>query len=283
VATFGRARRAQGGGNAFARPFAALFALSLALLLLRDTVIVRSAAARATDVLVPVERVLGQVGTSAARFWQAIAEIERLRSDNDALRAQNDRLTLENVQLREQAFAAQQAAQLAVVAKTLPYKTVSAPVIARDPSGVLHTIMLGVGAQDGVLVDDIVVSQQGAVGRVSEVGAGYSKVLLVTDSGSAVSALVQGSRAAGIVRGQFGDTLVMDWILQTEDVKTGDVVITAGLALGNEVRSLFPQGLVLGRVVEVAKGENGTFQRAILVPAVDLRHLENVLVVRTQQ
>src|SRR2546428_9320858 len=281
MATFGRARRAQSGSNAFARPFLALFALSLALLLLRDTAVIRNVATHATEVLVPVERVLGQVGTSAGRFWQAIAEIERLRSDNDALRAQNDRLTLENVQLREQAFAAQQAAQLAVVAKTLPYKTVSAPVIARDPSGVLHTIMLGVGAQDGVLVDDIVVSQQGAVGRVSEVGAGYSKVLLVTDSGSAVSALVQGSRAAGIVRGQFGDTLVMDWILQTEDVKTGDVVITAGLAIGNDLRSLYPKGLILGRVVEVTKGENGTFQRAILTPAVDLRHLENVLVVRT--
>src|SRR3989454_3804457 len=283
MATFGRARRAQGGSNAFARPLAALFALSLALLLLRDTVIVRNAAARATDVLVPVERVLGQVGTSAARFWQAIAEIERLRSDNDALRAQNDLLTLGNVKLREQAFAAQQAAQLAAVAETLPYKTVSAPVIARDPSGVLHTILLGAGTADGVLVEDIVVSQQGAVGRVSEVGATYSKVLLVTDSGSAVSALVQGSRAAGIVRGQFGDTLVMDWILQTEDVKIGDVVITSGFAIGNELRSFFPRGLLLGRVVEVAKGENGTFQRAILVPAVDLRHLENVLVVRTQQ
>src|SRR2546426_3758066 len=283
MATFGRARRAQGGSNAFARPLAALFALSLALLLLRDTVIVRNAAARATDVLVPVERVLGQVGTSAARFWQAIAEIERLRSDNDALRAQNDLLTLGNVKLREQAFAAQQAAQLAAVADTLPYKTVSAPVIARDPSGVLHTILLGAGTADGVLVDDIVVSQQGAVGRVSEVGATYGKVLLVTDSGSAVSALVQGSRAAGIVRGQFGDTLVMDWILQTEDVKIGDVVITSGFAIGNELRSFFPRGLLLGRVVEVAKGENGTFQRAILVPAVDLRHLENVLVVRTQQ
>ena len=94
---------------------------------------------------------------------------------------------------------------------------------------------------------------------------------------------VQGSRAAGIVRGQFGDTLVMDWILQTEDVKIGDVVITSGFAIGNELRSFFPRGLLLGRVVEVAKGENGTFQRAILVPAVDLRHLENVLVVRTQQ
>src|SRR2546425_549649 len=189
VATFGRTRRAQGGGNAFVRPLAFLLTVSLALLLLRDTAAIRGVSIFATEFLVPAERVLGAVGSSVSGFWQSIAEIENLRSD--------------------------------------------------------------------------------------------SKVLLVTDSGSAVSALVQGSRAAGIVRGQFGDTLVMDWILQTEDVKVGDVVITAGLAIGNDLRSLYPKGLILGRVVEVTKGENGTFQRAILTPAVDLRHLENVLVVRT--
>ena len=170
--------------------------------------------------------------------------------------------------------------QLAEAAKTLKLKTQSAPVIARDPSGLLHTIVLGTGAKDGVLLDDVVISDQGVVGRVSEVGNNYSKVLLVNSS-SAVSALVQGSRAAGIVRGQYGDTLVMDWILQTEDVKVGDVVIAAGLAIGNDLKSLYPKGLILGKVVEVTKGENGTFQRAILVPAVDLRHLETVLVVNT--
>jgi rod shape-determining protein MreC len=279
MASFGKARRAQGGAT-FVRPFALLLAVSLALLLLRDTVAVRAASVFATELLVPVERVLGGVGSGVSGFWQAIAEIDTLRSDKDALQAQVDRLALENVQLREQAFQAQQAAQLAATAKALEFETLSAPVVARDPSGVLHTIVLGAGAKDGVRLDDIVISQQGVVGRVSEVGASYSKVLLVTDSGSAVSALVQGSRAAGIVRGQFGDTLVMDWILQTEDVKVGDVVITAGLALGNDLRSLYPKGLVIGRIVEVTKGETGTFQRAILVPAVDLRHLENVLVVR---
>jgi rod shape-determining protein MreC len=281
MASFGRARRVAGGGNTFLRPFAFLLAVSLGLLLLRDTGIVRSAATFGTELLVPAERVLGGVGSSIGRVWQAVAEIETLRTDNGALRGQVDQLTLENIQLREQIFQAQQAAQLAAAAKALPFKTVTAPVIARDPSGVLHTIVLGAGAQDGVYLDDIVVSERGVVGRVSEVGANYSKVLLVTDSGSAVSALVQGSRAAGIVRGQFGDTLVMDWILQTEDVKVGDVVITAGLALGADLRSLYPKGLVIGHVAEVTKGEQGTFQRAIVVPAVDLRHLESVLVVRT--
>lgn len=283
MATFGRARRAQGGANTLGRAFPVLLAVSLALLLLRDTVVVRSAAIFVTDLLVPAERVLGDVGSSVSRMWQAVAEIDTLRTDNDALQAQVDRLTLENIQLREQVFQAQEAAQLAAAAKALPIKTVSAPVIARDPSGVLHMIILGAGARDGVLLDDVVISEKGVVGRVSEVGASYSKVLLVTDSGSAVSALVQGSRAAGIVRGQYGDTLVMDWILQTEDVKAGDTIITAGLALGNDLRSLYPKGLVLGSVVEVTKGENSTFQRAIVRPAVDLRHLENVLVVRTSQ
>ena len=281
MASFGRARRSQGSSNAFFRPFAFLVAASLVLLLARDTALVRAAATGATELLVPVERVLGGVGATFSHAWQAVTEIETLRSDNAALRADNDALTLENVRLREQLFIQQQGAELAAVAKALPFKTLPAPVIARDPSGVLHTIVLGAGAKDGVLLDDVVVSNQGVVGRVSEVGANYSKVLLVTDSGSAVSALTQNARAAGIVRGQFGDTLVMDWILQTEDVKVGDVVITAGLAIGDDLHSLYPKGLVLGKVAEVTKGDSGTFRRAIVVPAVDLRHLENVLVVRT--
>src|SRR5205085_1521739 len=189
MASFGRARRVPGSGNAFLRPFAVLFVVSLALLLLRDTTFVRAGATFVTELLVPAERVLGQVGSTAGGFWQAIAEIENLRTDNDSLKARVDQLTLENVQLREQAFQAQQGTQLAEAAKALK--------------------------------------------------------------------------------------------LQTEDVKVGDVVITAGLAIGNDLKSLYPKGLILGRVVEVTKGENGTFQRAILVPAVDLRHLENVLVVNT--
>jgi rod shape-determining protein MreC len=281
MASFGRARRAPGSGNAFLWPFAGLLLVSLALLLLRDTSVVRAGATFVTELLVPAERVLGQVGSAGGGVWQAVAEIENLRTDNEALKARVDQLTLENIQLREQRFQAQQAILLAEAAKALKLRTQGAAVIARDPSGIVNTILLGSGAKDGVLLDDVVISDRGVVGRVSEVGNNYSKVLLVTDSASAVSALVQGSRAAGIVRGQFGDTLVMDWILQTEDVKVGDVVITAGLAIGNDLKSLYPKGLILGKVVEVTKGENGTFQRAILVPAVDLRHLENVLVVHT--
>src|SRR5207245_3160451 len=105
-------------------------------------------------------------------------EIATRRTAHGSLKARVDQLTLENVQLREQAFQAQQAAQLAEAAKALKLRTQSAPVIARDPSGVLHTIVLGAGAKDGVLLDDVVISDRGVVGRVSEVGNNYSKVLI---------------------------------------------------------------------------------------------------------
>ena len=278
MASFGRTRRTQGS---VLRPFALLVVISVLLLGLRNTDLVTGSATFLTQLLVPVQRVLADVGATGDRFASAIAQIDSLRDDNSRLQTENDRLTLENVRLREQAIAGQQAEKLLTLQRTVPFESVPAPVIARDPAGVLHSIVLGLGTDDGVKVGHVVLSDQGLVGRISEVGTNYSKVLLVTDSSSVVSALVQGSRATGIVRGQFGDSLIMDWLLQTEPVKEGDVVITAGLGIGEELRSLYPKGLVIGTIAQVQTAEAAAYNRAIITPAVDLRRLEHVLVVKT--
>jgi rod shape-determining protein MreC len=277
MATLGRTRSRR--TNGVARPFAVLFAISLLLLLFRSADVVRGAATLGTQALVPVQRALAETGVTTNRFFQAIGEIEHLRAENADLRAANDRLTLENARLAEAAIAAQQGTKLEATQRGLPYRTIAAPVIARDPSGVIKTIVIGGGSDQGMRVDQIVLSEQGVVGRVSEVGSNYAKVLLVTDSASSVSALVQTSRASGIVRGQYGDTLVMEWILQSDPVKAGDVVVTAGLGVGSELRSLYPKGLVIGTVVDVTRAEVSAYQRAVVAPAVDLRKLENVLVI----
>ena len=281
MAALGQVRTRRRSDRTVLRQFAALLIVALALLVARNSAPVQDASRLLTTGLVPVERALSGVGSATASFTEAVSEIQRLRTDNARLRDDVDRLTLENVRLREQAVAAGQAAKLDAIARQIPFETVAAPVIARDPSGVLQTVLLGAGSDEGVRVGNVVVSDQGLVGRVSEVGAGYSKVLLITDPASTVSAIIQGSRATGIVRGQYGDTLVMEWILQTEQVQIGDSVITAGLAVSNELRSLYPKGLVVGRVVALDRAENSAYKRAIVLPGVDLRRLEQVLVVKT--
>jgi len=275
MAALGSRRRT----NSVARPFIGLFLVALLILLFRSAAVVQGLAVAGTQVLVPVQRVLAETGVTTNRFFQAIGELDQLRADNVRLQVENNTLTLENARLAEAAIAAQQGAKLAAAQRALPYRTITAPVIARDPSGVLKTIVIGAGTDQGLRVDQIVLSEQGVVGRVSETGSNYAKVILVTDSSSSVSALVQTSRASGIVRGQYGDTLVMEWILQSDPVKRGDVIVTAGLGLGNELRSLYPKGLVIGTVVDVTKAEVSAYQRAVVAPAVDLRKLENVIVI----
>ena len=277
MAALGRTRQRR--TNTVARPFAILFAVALLLLLFRSAAAVQAVAVVGTQVLVPVQRALAETGVTTNRFFQAIGELDKLRTDNADLRAANDRLTLENARLAEAVIAAQQGAKLEDAQRTLPYRTITAPVIARDPSGVLKTLVIGAGSEQGVKIDQVVLAEQGVVGRVSEAGSNYAKVLLVTDSSSSVSALVQTSRASGIVRGQYGDSLVMEWILQSDPVKRGDVIVTAGLGLGAELRSLYPKGLVIGTVVDVTKAEVSAYQRAVVAPAVDLRKLENVLII----
>lgn len=279
MATLGRSRQRARGGPSGLQTFLILFAISLAILLARNTDVLRAVAGGATAALVPFETALAAMGSGVDRFVQAAREIETLRADNAGLVAENQRLTLENVRLREQAVAAEQLASLAEVARNVPYETVVQSVIARDPSGVVRSIMIGGGTGAGIEDGDAVLSDQGLVGRVTEVGPNFAKVTLVTDSSSVVSGLVQDSRATGLVRGRFGDTLVMDWVLQTQPVKVGDLVVTAGLSVDDQLRSLYPKGLLLGRVVEVAKASDAAYLRAILLPAVDVRRLERVLVV----
>src|SRR5205814_1539135 len=131
MASLGRARTRR--TNSVVRPFAALFVVSVLLLLFRSADVVQATASVGTQFLVPVQRVLAETGVTTSRLFQAIGDIDLIRSENADLRAANDRLTLENARLAEAAIAAQQGAKLDAAARALPFKTVAAPVIARDP------------------------------------------------------------------------------------------------------------------------------------------------------
>ena len=127
---------------------------------------------------------------------------------------------------------------------------------------------------------DVVLADGGAlVGRVVEVGPNFSRVLLVSDTRSTVIGLVEPSRATGNIQGQLGGALLMTQIPTTEEVKVDDVVVTAGIDLGDGVRSPYPKGLLVGRVVDVQRDAASVVQLALVDPAVALDKLEYVLVI----
>jgi rod shape-determining protein MreC len=111
------------------------------------------------------------------------------------------------------------------------------------------------------------------VGRISEAGDGWSRVLLITDVSSSVNALTQSTRASGLVQGQVDGSLVMRTIPQGDVVSVGDTVFTSGLG-GN-----FPRQILIGQITEVERKDYELYQAAVVRPTVDFDHLEVVLIV----
>jgi rod shape-determining protein MreC len=157
--------------------------------------------------------------------------------------------------------------------KTITNKVIAAEVIGKDPSPWFKTIMINKGKDDGVKKGSAVVIPEGIVGQVAEVSAHNSKVLLIIDHNSAVDALVQRSRARGIIKGGFADRCVFKYVLRKKGIAVGDTVVSSGLD------GVFLKGLPVGQVSGVVKPNSGIFQEVTVIPCVDFEKLEEVLIV----
>ncbi len=156
--------------------------------------------------------------------------------------------------------------------ETMIYSTVAARVVSNERSSLFKTIIIEKGTDDGIVEGLPVVTSQGIVGRIIESSWNVSRVLLVTDYNSNIDALVQGSRAQGILQGGGPQLCRLKYVQRTDEVKPGDTLVTSGLG------GIFPKGLVLGMIATAEKRETGLFQHVEVMPAVDFTKLEEVLV-----
>jgi rod shape-determining protein MreC len=226
------------------------------------------------NVAAPVQMVMSDATRPAADWINNITNAGELSRENRELRAENERLTSELTLAREQEAQRQQVEDLQAVRAGFPDdQFLDARVTARDSSNLRSLIAIDVGASDGVREGMIVVTEgRSLVGTVSKAFADYAWVTLITDPTSAVSAIVQESRAEGVVAGGYDGGLTMEFVGQGATVSTGDFVVTSGIGGG------YPQGVVIGRVAEVSRREQDLFQEVTVDHLASLSNLERVLV-----
>lgn len=229
-------------------------------------------------VTTPLQEGVSQVSTQFGELSQTARDLRDLRQRNEELEARNASLLLENVRLREIEHEAGLLRDLLNFTQANPsFEIQGAHVVgrevARDPSNLQRYILLDVGREEGITRNMPVITDRGLVGRISEVGDGWSRVLLIIDSSSSVNALSQSTRASGLVEGQADGSLEMRSIPQEDTVSVGDTVFTSGLG-GN-----FPRQLLIGQIVEVERKDYELYQTAIVQPTVVFEHLEAVLVI----
>ncbi len=178
----------------------------------------------------------------------------------------------ENARLKE---------QLAFKTAT-PYTLLPAQIIAKDPSRVYASFTINQGYLQGVKKDQPVIAYQnniyGLVGKIQMVGLTTSVVQPILDGNMYVAARFQNSRFEGLVSGKGSneEALKMSYVEKkaAEEVHLGDLVVTSGLD------SLYPEGLLIGRVHSISAKEYETALNIDLEPVISFSQLEYVSVIQ---
>ncbi|MDP2690384.1 MAG: rod shape-determining protein MreC, partial [Deltaproteobacteria bacterium] len=156
---------------------------------------------------------------------------------------------------------------------SLPFRTQAAGILGFNMERWARTITIDKGTAEGIGKDYAVINRMGVVGRVIEANTHTAKVLLNTDLRSNIGVIAQRTRVKGVVEGSGTDGLILKYIRQIDDIRLGDQIITAGLG------GVFPKGLVIGEVTRIEKGNDNFFKHIEVRPTIDIRTLEEVLVI----
>jgi rod shape-determining protein MreC len=231
----------------------------------------------AISLVAPFQKLL--VGTS--RFFRDVWEhyffLISVVDENDALRRELREAEALNHRYRETRLANERLQRLLGMQEQIPRPMIAARVVGKDPSPWFQTIMVDKGTADGVHRGQPVINPEGIVGLVIDATAHYAKVMLITDPNSSVDAIIQESRARGIVKGGSSGYCALNFVLRKHDVAEGHVVISSGMD------GVFPKGLPIGEVAAIVKEEAGIFQDLTIEPYVDFERLEEVLIVSLPQ
>ncbi len=190
-----------------------------------------------------------------------------LQKKLEALRLQNQKLSeleKENERLR----------RLLRFMDERPGTLTAARVIGEDVTNWFKCIIIDKGRGNGITEKMPVITPEGVVGQAVEVNRWHTKVMILTDTNSAIDVYVSGKQARGILVGTGRTTLKMKYVLKNDDLEAGDRLITSGKD------GVYPRGLPVGVAISMNKNVVGLFAEVEVMPFNNFRKLDEVLVVR---
>jgi len=227
------------------------------------------------NTVLSITRPLQQVATWTTRslreVWGNYVYLVGVQRDNQRLREELKWLRQENHRYLEAYLQYQRLQRLLNFREQTPLDVVAAEVVGRDSNSWTEIIHINRGTRDKVAKGYPVVTHDGLVGQVIHAAPALSQVMLLTDFRSGVDALVQRTRASGVVTGRGRDLAALKFLPVGADIQPGDRLISSGMG------GVFPKGLIIGAVKDLSRnGRQG--HQVEIQPNVDFSHLEEVLV-----
>ena len=216
-------------------------------------------------------------GSAIAMPFQGIGNIfGNLTADQQTLsdlRAENEQLRSRNAELEETNQSTQRLQGLLDLKNSYNLQSTGARVISGSTDSFNNTVVIDKGTSSGLAVGMPVVDSGGVIGQIIECGPTTSTVRLITDEKSGVAAMVQSSRAQGMLMGSASRQITLNLINTNQKVAVGDTVVTSGLG------GVFPKGLPLGKVTSVEAAPGSLYYTIVIEPYGNVSTNEEVMVI----
>lgn len=210
-------------------------------------------------------------------FGKYFSEFDRLKEENKAL---SERIKeLENLVYDAKLLEEENEwmrSYLGAKRANTDFVFCDANLIGSDGGGFVSSFTLDRGSTSGIAVGMPVVTDDGVVGRVTEVGLTFCRVSTIINYDSSIGAYVERSSALGLVSGDFelrrDGHCILEYLAFDADVAVGDKVYSSGLG------SVYPRGLYIGEITEITGDEYNHTKIAVIKPAADLSELTRVMI-----
>ena len=205
----------------------------------------------------------GAEGADAGASEEALTQLRERNAELVGLLSQAEELRLENERLQG----------LVNIVSAYGIKGVTGRVVGRSTDAWNQTVTLDVGSASGVEAGLTVVGATGVVGQVISAMPGSCVVRLLTDPQSGAAALVQASRAEGVVRGSLAGVLYLENTAADATLNVGDMVLTSGLG------GSYARGLLIGTIVRIDGTAGDASRKVVVAPNDTAAPLEELTVV----
>ncbi len=230
-------------------------------------------------VVVPFQSGVSRVGEKMSKRSEEMKTLKDVLAENERLQQQVDALTIENNALQQDKYELNNLRQLYKLDQEYAqFEKIGARVVAKEAGNWFHTFVIDKGSDDGIQTDMNVMAGSGLVGRVTEVGNDWAKVIAIIDDNSNVSATVLSTEDSCMVQGNLemmdkGVITFSKLINSDMQVKEGDKVVTS------HISTKYLPGILIGYISTIDADSNNLTSSGYLTPAVDFAHLEEVLVI----
>ncbi len=244
----------------------------IVFLLLDLAGIINIISAPINQVFTPVQIGLYKTKQDFEDFVGTLTEIRSLRESEGDLKKENALLLAENSTLKK-LEKENETLRRQLKAKKFSKKLIVAAVIGQDPLISSSQLLVDKGKNDGVAVGALVILENILVGKVVATGNATANVRLLVDSDTKIPA-VTASGVGGIVKGKFGNEIVLEKVIQGKKLNKGEIVFSSGEAD-------FPKGLVLGKIARIESKPAALFQKAAIYPLIPYEELETVFILES--